>query len=482
MYKRLRNWMLLGLVAIIAAGAVRFAGAGPASLRPQGAIIDSSKIERGDIQITVSASGPIQPLKQVSLAFSAVGNVTALNVQEGDHVLKGQTLAVLDQQTAVDALTLAQARLYAAQMGLQRLTDKPRQVDINVAQAALNLAKAREKASHGGADPLQVQINAANVENAKNALWAAQLTRDANNKKKTDLQANPITAPQANLLPSDQQNNANLTNMDYGVQIAQAQLNAAQSQRGNDGSMASAQAQVTAAQNNLDKLLRGADKNDIARTEANVKSAQTAVDQAKANLDKTELVAPFDGVIGKLNLNLGQPASNPALIILDTNRFYVDLPVDEIDIAKVTVGQKAILKFDALTGVILDGKVTRVAQTATRTGETVTYTVRVEIEAAGNPLISTMSATANIVTGQSTNVLRVRNRFIRLDRATGRYYATIRQADGKTTTEVEVKLGLRNDTFSEVVSGLKEGDEVVNVEQTGFPTPNPNAPNNPNRQ
>src|SRR5262249_28044479 len=151
-------------------------------------------------------------------------------VNEGDHVLKGQTIATVDSTDARDALMQAQLKLQQQQVALKTLTDKPRQVDINVAQANLDLAKAALKSASSGGDPLQTQIDALNTEVAKNQLWQAQLTRDANNQKKDDLLSNPKTASAAGNLPSDVQNNASITTADYGVQISQAQLAAAQSQ------------------------------------------------------------------------------------------------------------------------------------------------------------------------------------------------------------------------------------------------------------
>jgi hypothetical protein len=71
-----------------------------------------------------------------------------------------------------------------------------------------------------------------------------------------------------------------------------------------------------------------------------------------------------------------------------------------------------------------------------------------------------MSATTTITVNQLTNVLRVRNRFVRLDRKTGRASVIVRQPDGKLR-EVDVTLGLRNETFSEVKRGLTDGDIVV---------------------
>ncbi|MFH4238416.1 hypothetical protein WAJ08_22135, partial [Acinetobacter baumannii] len=74
-------------------------------------------------------------------------------------------------------------------------------------------------------------------------------------------------------------------------------------------SIASAQAQVTAAQVNLDNLINGGDKDDVAQAQAQLQSAQAALDQAKGDLTNYQIVAPFDGVIGQLNLTVGEQTS-----------------------------------------------------------------------------------------------------------------------------------------------------------------------------
>src|SRR5438046_7243643 len=98
--------------------------------------------------------------------------------------------------------------------------------------------------------------------------------------------------------------------------------------------MASAQASLTSAQVALDNLLNGGNKDDISKAQAQLESAQHALDAAKANLARSILVAPFDGVIGQINLHIGEaaPTATAAVVMLDTSRFSVDVPIDETDI------------------------------------------------------------------------------------------------------------------------------------------------------
>ena len=93
----------------------------------------------------MSSKPLLQAKKQVSLSFPITGKVTAVNVDEGDFVRKGQVIAVLDTQVYQDNLAAAEANVLAKQVALQKLQEKPRQVDIDTAQANLNLAQARLK-------------------------------------------------------------------------------------------------------------------------------------------------------------------------------------------------------------------------------------------------------------------------------------------------------------------------------------------------
>jgi multidrug efflux pump subunit AcrA (membrane-fusion protein) len=83
-----------------------------------------------------------------------------------------------------------------------------------------------------------------------------------------------------------------------------------------------------------------------------------------------------------------------------------------------------------------------------------------------------MSATASIITGQVSDIVRVRNRFVRIDRFANKSYTNVRQPDG-TYKEVEIVLGIRNDIYSEVKSGLSAGDVVAIIPLQTLPTPVP---------
>jgi RND family efflux transporter MFP subunit len=489
MYKRLRNLTYLGCIAILAAAFVRVTLRSNVSASSTVAIQETSTVDQGDIILTVSATGPIHALAEIPLAFPSMGNVVKINVTEGDHVLKGQTLASLDTQAMQTALRNAQLTLNLQQIAYNALAESPRDADLKAAKAAVDAAKAQLGAASIGSDPLQVRIAELQLEVAKNAAWQSQLQRDQAvdlaNKGQPDILTQiyaqvwrlppdrrdqvleilaELTSPSSlgGYVPSPKDAEAQVHYNDYGAQIAQAQLDQTKAHHADLASVAAAQLAVTTTQATLDALTEGADEQTLAVAQAQIKAAQTAVDLANYNVSRAVLLAPADGVVAQINLTPGEPAptDKPAVLLLDDSGFYVDVPVDEVDISKVQVGQNAALTLDSLPNEAISGKVTRLAPIAQTIGGVVTYLVRVTIESAGHPLRVGMSATSTITVAQLNNVIRVRNRFVRLDRKTGKASVMVRKPDG-SVSEVPVTLGLRNETYSEVKSGLSVGDVVV---------------------
>src|SRR5437868_2911362 len=114
MYKRLRNLFYVGVAVILVAGFLRFRMQSPATAAGAGAgaaAQQTATIDKGDVTLTTNATGPLSARQQVNVSFLTQGRVVLLNVHEGDHVRKGQTIAVLDTTDLQDAVNQAQANL-----------------------------------------------------------------------------------------------------------------------------------------------------------------------------------------------------------------------------------------------------------------------------------------------------------------------------------------------------------------------------------
>ncbi|MBX3081510.1 MAG: efflux RND transporter periplasmic adaptor subunit [Anaerolineae bacterium] len=493
MYKRLRNLVYLGCISILIAAAARVYMANQAVKNaPQ--IQEIAAVDRGDIILTVNATGAIHAQQETPLTFLATGKVNSISVKEGDRVLAGQTLATLDMQASRDALKNAQFALDLQKAAYNSLLSGARELDVKAAEAAVAAAQAQLAAASVGVNPLQVQIANLQVEIAKNALWQRQLSRDsavtaanqpppefltrlynaiwqlppdARDQILSILASLNFGASAASFGGSVNDAQGSVKVAEAGISAAEAQADATRSQGPNQASVASAALSVATAQAALDKLVGGATPEQLAVVKAQLDAAQTAIDLASYNISRGTLTAPFSGIVAQINLteNEPSPTQQPAIVLVDDSSYYVDLPVDETDIATVTEGQAVTLAFDALPDAAVTGRVSSIATSAVDLGGVVTYIVRVQIESATVPLRSGMTTTATVTTNELRSVIRVRNRFIRLDRRTGKATVTIQRQDGKFA-DVEVKLGLRNETYSEVISGLSEGDVVVVLPRT----------------
>jgi multidrug efflux pump subunit AcrA (membrane-fusion protein) len=162
-----------------------------------------------------------------------------------------------------------------------------------------------------------------------------------------------------------------------------------------------------------------------------------------------------------------QPATGglqPAIVLADLSDFHIDVGVDEIDVGRLAEGQNAAISVDALPGAPITGVVERIAPTATESAGVVSYVVTVAIDPTAAPIRAGMSAIVDIITDTRDGVLVIPNRFIRIDRSTGRSYVNVKRGD--QIEEVEIVTGLRNDNESEVLQGLGEGDELIIVPST----------------
>jgi HlyD family secretion protein len=462
MYRRLRNWVIAGSLLILAAAFLRFRmergfrGAAQTNV----SIEEVTNAERGDIRVTVSASGTINPAQRLPMFFILPGEVAEVLVEEGDPVQEGQTLARLDTGNLESALRGAELTLELQQIAFDALTADPREEDLAVARAAVYAANTQLSLALEPPDPRNEHIAQLQLELARNQLWQQQLQRD-----QTRLLAEFGFNPGGQLAQAE----ASVDQAEYNVSIAEQQLAQVQGATVNEANVAAAQAAVVNAQAALQRLLDGPSERDLEMADAQLQSAYLAVELARHQLTLAALEAPFSGTVAVLNLTVGEPppTTGPAVELIDTSSFYIDLAVDEIDIVHVATGQTVEVTLDALPGDLVTGTVTRIADVAADLGGVMTYLVRVTLDPAEVPVRAGMSATATVVVDEAFGVIRVRNRFIRLDRRTQQAFVTIRRPDG-TLEEVEVVLGRRNETYSEVVSGLAEGDEIVLLPRSQF--------------
>ena len=481
--------------------------------------LQTVRVARGNIAASVSASGTVVATKQSKLSFTASGKLQSLSVNVGDSVKAGQVLAQLDTTSLQIALEQAQSNLRSAQTKLDQLKAPPQASDVAAARAALQSAIAKYNDTVAGptasdlksaeqavasaqaslnqaqasydklvAPPSQDAVTAAkaSLEKAKAALAQAQGNYDkvawrpdigarpealALQQATTDYDAAlanyniQMAPPKPEDVAAAQQQ---LESAKQGLAVAQQKL--ADLKAGpKPADVDAAKSAVASAQSALDAKTSGPTAQDIALQQEQINQAQISVRQAQMNLDGAKIVAPFDGVVAAISGNPGEQVGSGTAVVtlLDPKAVRVDATVDESEVAQIAVGKTAQVTFDAIPGANFDGKVIAVAPTATVVQGVVSYLVSVQLDPGQYNLPAGMTANATIITQQVNNVLYVPNRTIRNQNR--QRVVEVEKADG--TTEMRpVRVGLSNDTNTEITSGLSEGETVV-VPNTTAATP-----------
>ncbi len=336
-------------------------GTSPTSTPPPLPAAQTAKIS------VVSAEGEVVPVKQATLSFEVAGRLAELLVSEGDAVEAGQTLARLDQTDWQQRVDEAQAALELAQAQLAQAKAGATAGDFAVAEAALATARARLAQIKAGPTAEDILVAKANMNAAAAAVQLAQAEYD-----KISWQAG-IGATQQALALQEASTNYEIAKANYQKLIKGPTAE----------EIAVAEAQVGEAQAQLVKLREGPRPEDIAVAEARVRQAQTALEGARIALEKTVLVAPLSGVVGKVMVEEGETvmAGAPVLVIGDLSALQVKTDdLSEVDIVEVAVGQKVEVSVDALPDREFRGRVSKIAPMAEKQHGDIVYTVTIDLE------------------------------------------------------------------------------------------------------
>jgi len=408
-------------------------------------------LTRGDLTASVSATGSLQAEQQINVSFLIPGTVAEVLVKSGDAVQAGQVLARLDAADLQLAVAQAEDALRIAELRRQKLLAGPSEDDIAIAKANVRAANAAAYDLQRGAGPQEAQIAKLNYDQAQENF--RKLNEQYNNLVQF-ANDNPQFAPSQATLDQLKQNQENAY---YQAEIARLQYEQARNPA-DPGALAAAYARIAQAQAQLDQLLAKPTQVQLDQADLAVAQAQLALDQAKNRLARAELRAPIAGVVSAVNIRVGEPAGTgaPAVVLLDTDRFQLDVTVNEVDVAQLAVGQPVKVTVEALPGAALTGKVQRIAPTSVVQGGAVNYVVRIVLDETQAGLRAGMSATVEVTVARVTDVVLAPNWAIRRDRQTGQAFLSIQRGDA--LVEVPIETGLRGEVLTEVVSGAQPGE------------------------
>jgi multidrug efflux pump subunit AcrA (membrane-fusion protein) len=380
-------------------------------------------VSRRSFTAVVTVTGSVVPNAQVNVNFSVSGRLTTVAVNSGDHVKSGQLLGKLDDTVQRSNVSQALAQLQGA--------------TVTANNASINYGD------------VVASVNLTNQQNTQ-AVAAAKAQQDA------DCGANPTSAvcadDQAKLAAAMAKQQQDLQNGQTRIHLAQ-------------GAVDSANAQVTLS--------------------------RTAVATAQANLAQTVLYSPTDGIVLSVSGGVGEtvtagattgsqaPGStapqpgggqtgpggavatapgNAFVVIGNSNAGYqVVAPFAEADAARIKSGMTASVTFDAVANLKLTGHILAIAPSATVVANVVNYYVTIALDASDPRLQQGMTSTVTVPVATAKDVLGVPNQAVyQLDQ---QLYADVWYHNQQVAVKIQV--GLIGDQLTEIVSGLREGQQVV---------------------
>ncbi len=211
-------------------------------------------------------------------------------------------------------------------------------------------------------------------------------------------------------------------------------------------------------------------KAKVAQAEADVQKNRATLSQLEEQLSYTTIVSPIDGVVLSRDVEMGDAVSSilvlgsSATLVMtlgDTSEVYVKGKVDESDIGKVYLGQPARIRVETFKDKTFTGKVTKISPMGVEKDNVTTFEVRVSINNPGGELKAEMTANAEILLDEHKNVLMIPEGAIMYDKDK-KASVDIPEPKAKDgMKKVAVNIGISNGAKTEVISGLKEGQEVV---------------------
>jgi HlyD family secretion protein len=189
-----------------------------------------------------------------------------------------------------------------------------------------------------------------------------------------------------------------------------------------------------------------------------IKQRENSFLDTQKKLEDYSIRAPFDGIVSKIEVKKGDSISAGTIVstLISKNKI-AEVSLNEVDASKVAVGQKANLTFDAIDGLIVTGKVIDIDLVGTVTQGVVSYNIKIAFDSQDDRIKPGMSVSASIITNVKQDVILVPNSAIKFNNSNN-YVELLKEK--KPYSQV-VEIGISNDTMTEIISGLSEGDQVI---------------------
>ncbi len=426
--RRRRLWVAAAVVvlALIAFGVVRALSADAKEKPEQAATVAA---DRGAVTAEVATTGTLQPAQTRSLSFAVAGTVESVAVRAGTTVTAGQVLARIDDTDAAQAVDDAQSALDDAQDALAEAKDTSTSTGTT-SGCGSNVAAAYTSPS-------------ATVSPSATASPAPTATATATPTRTKTAEPTRTTAPTRTTGPTT--TTAPGRTGDGGTSTGGTPGGGAPS--GGSSCGATGGGQQGGGNSGGDAILSA---------EQRVTQATTTLENAEEALAGTSIKAPIPGrvltVSGKVGTQVG--AGSAFLTLADVYDMQISADFPEADADRLAVRQKAVVTLADRAGTDFKATVVQVDPVGTSDGTMVRYGVLLAFDTSPKDLLVGQSASVRVTTGSKEEVLRVPSTAVH--DVAGAAGTALRGG-----TQVKVVVGLRGDQYTEITSGLAEGDQVV---------------------
>jgi len=464
------------------------------------------------ITSSIDSTGQITASQQLDLKPQSSGTVVSVNVKQGQEVKAGTVIATLDERSANNQILSARASVAQAQTNYDKVAAGISSDDAALAKLSLDSAqKALDKAKSDYDNTITVQQQA--VSKAQTTLLNSGLTLTTQDiasnagvtlsgtytgttegqynitlyqamdglhyivsglSTQTGLLVRGVALPSGNgLYLTISQNGSiyssanwtidvpNKTSSSYQTNLlayTSAQTSQQQAIAQAQNAIDSAQSNLTQAQIQYNQKIAPPSSADVESAKAQLASAQTALANAETAYANNIIKAPFDGVVAKLDVQVGDSASAAnAVATLVTKQQLAEISLNEVDAVKIKVGQKANMTFDAIDGLNMTGSVVEIDTIGTVSQGVVSYSAKVALDTQDDRIKPGMSVNVSIITDVATDVLAVPSSAVKTD-ANGSYVQIL--VNGKPQN-VAVTTGISNDSDTEIKSGLTDNQQII---------------------
>jgi HlyD family secretion protein len=335
----------------------------------------TAKVERGSLTSTVSATGTLNAVVTVQVGSQISGQVKELLADFNSKVTKGQLIARIDPETLESKVNQARA-------------------DVENARAVVLNQQANVEKAKAEVENARAAVANAKANTAKARVTLVEARRDLD--RKNDLLRKELIAKADN------------DAAETAFQSAAAQVDANQAQeRSADSAVRSALASARVAEAQL------------TAAQAGVKQKQAALVQAQVDLDHTQIRAPVDGVVVSRSVDVGQTVAAslqaPVLFVIaqDLSKMQVDTSIDEAEVGRMQIGQRATFTVDSFPTRTFRAAVREIRKAPVIVQNVVTYNVVMDVENPDSRLLPGMTANVRVVIESKPSVLKVANAALR---------------------------------------------------------------------